>query len=150
MSKPFSVDFVCICEYATQDVTGRALLAGIFPGMIGFEREPSNWPQYFIVVSVVPRSKSFEFSIKFLDEKSKNLVTFDGKYDNPSDPDEKERIMFLAQIPPVKFTGAGKHELIVLNGKHTIESRDFPVIVGSQLPMQLGSVQMSHKIGDTN
>lgn len=148
MTKPFSVDLICICEYANQDITGRALLAGIFPGMIGFEREPTTWPQYFIAVSIIPKLRSFQFSVKFLDYNAKNLVTFDGNYNNSVDPDEKERIMFLAQIPPVKFTGAGKHELSVMNEKKLIESRAFPVIVGNQLPMQLGSVQMSHKIGD--
>ncbi|MCJ2078061.1 hypothetical protein MKK68_20840 [Methylobacterium sp. E-016] len=148
MSRAFTVDMMCICEYATQDVTGRAMLAGIFPGTIGFESQPTVWPQNFISIFISPKNKKFSFSIKLLDKDKHNIITFNGNYENAVEPDARERIVFMGQIPPVKFTGAGDHELVVMQGKHVVETRTFPVTIGSQLPMQLGNISITHEMND--
>lgn len=136
------VESIMMCEYASQDFQGRGIIAGAFPGVVNFDKEPQKWPQIFMYLVMQPTAEEFSFSVSLRGPEDKNVVTFQGIYKNGSRPDQRERIVFNGQIPPVKFGGPGLYTVEVKESRARVASYEFTVEVGAPLPIDLGHLEM--------
>lgn len=142
MAKTFSVEQMLLCEYATQDINGQFIVAGIIGGGLMFREQPSNWPGYKIFIEIRPFVKSIRASIVFYKKGGPVVMSGNYIYDNQLDePHSIERNFFNVQIPPEKYQGDGTYVLEIKEGKKVVSSKEFEVL-STPIPMiQLGEVR---------
>jgi hypothetical protein len=135
MTKPFSVEQMLLCEYATQDVQGKFIVAGITGGAIVFSDRPNTWPAYKIFVEIRPLTKSIRANIVFYKKGGDVVTAGNYLYENKMDkPNSIERNFLNIQIPPTKYEGDGVYILDIRDGKKTVMSKEFQVV---SVPMQM-------------
>lgn len=145
----FSVQVALMCDFATQDAGGKPILVGVQYGDIRFDGEPKFFPPCFIHVVVVANSAKFSFSVKFLNPEDEDIFTVTSNFDSKDYPLRGESIIVNVQIPPIKFTSEGLHNLVVYDESGLeIYRRKYAVFctTGDQFSAELsGSVSFNPK-----
>lgn len=115
--KLFEVDNIQICEFASQDQSGKQILIGVNDPEVLFEHQPQMLPAMFIVMSIQPLATDTDIQVELTGPGGMGIIR--GKFhlslDSPVNPMFRMNLNF--GVPALPFPGFGEYKVVVRDAR---------------------------------
>lgn len=144
MSRELAVEQLLLCEYITQDIQGKFVVAGIQSSAISFmDTKNANWSKIKIFCEMQPLQKHYAATILLRKVNGEDILKVDLEYKNEREPQVFERSVFNLDIPPTVVGDGETFLLQVVCNKKILKERRYEAFIGRSPNVTLGEVRIT-------
>jgi len=145
----FSVEHFSLSSYATQEVSGKFTIAGMFSDQVLVPEKAGNWPPLYIVMILVPQQRIFEYHITLKDDRDDEMISFEASYRNENEVDSRERLALCVPLPQFPMKNHGNYWFEISDGSRILLRRCYEFIAMEPNDVVFGQQTLKVRIGAT-
>lgn len=100
---------IVLCDYVTYEASGKLIQVGVAGDELRTSETPLFFPTFFLVTTIRPIARRFQFFIDFDVPSGDRLIRMNGSCEFKSEIPQHHTITTNVQLPPVPFPGEGKY-----------------------------------------